>query len=159
MRRTFRILAGLIAGLVVVQAAAIAWAVAGEGHYIERGGAIDQASVEAAQNGGDLPFPEVVGYIIHGLNGGLVLPVLALVLFVVSFWARFPRSVALGAGVFGLVLAQVMLGYSLHGLPFLGALHGANALAVLSLAAFASFKARTPAQVLDQPSGDLVDAR
>ncbi|MBF8189066.1 hypothetical protein ITP53_25690, partial [Nonomuraea sp. K274] len=34
------------------------------------------------------PFPEVVGIIVHGINSGLVIPVLALVLLILSFFAR-----------------------------------------------------------------------
>ena len=36
---------------------------------------------------GEAPFPEFVGFILHGMNGMIVIPVLALLLLVSSFFA------------------------------------------------------------------------
>ena len=146
MVKAYRILAGLIAALVVVQAASMAWGVAGESAYIEGGGVIDKAFIESAQASGELPFPEIVGFIVHGLNGGMLIPAAALLLFLASFRARFPRAVALAGGVLGLVVAQVFMGYGLHGAAWLGLFHGANALAILGLAAYAASRATKATQ-------------
>ena len=47
MRATYRVLAYLLALEVVVQAAAIAWAVFGLSTWVENGGVLDKASLES----------------------------------------------------------------------------------------------------------------
>src|SRR5215212_2945487 len=108
MRTTYRVLAYLIAAEVAVQT----------------GGVFDSAVIESDEN----PFPEVWGLIVHGINGSAVIPLLALVLLVCSFFAKVPRGVAWATAVFVLVAVQVMLGFSVRDVPALGALHGVNAL-------------------------------
>src|SRR6266545_7468289 len=103
---------------------AIAYAIAGLGKWVEGGGVLDKAEIESEQ----MAFPELVGLIVHGLNGETVLPLLALALLVVSFFTKLPGAVKWAGLVLLLVIAQVMLGFLLHELPALGALHGLNAL-------------------------------
>jgi heme A synthase len=88
------------------------------------------------------PFPEVVGFMIHGLNGTLVIPALALLLFLVSLFAKVPRGIAAAGLVLLLVIIQVALGIFGHEYPFLGALHGLNALILLGSALNAARLAR-----------------
>ncbi len=126
MLKTFRLLAAVIMVLVGVQAASHAWGSAGFGAYIAGGAVVDKSFME--NTGGPLPFPEVVGLLIHGMNGGLVIPVVALGLLVVSFFTKAPGAIRWAAIVLGLVALQVSLGYAGHGLPILGLIHGANAL-------------------------------
>jgi heme A synthase len=133
MRRTYQVLAWLISGLVVVQAAAIAFAMAGVVHFVDGGGVIDKALVESE----DMAFPEIAGFIIHGMNGGMLIPLVALVLMGVSFGAKFPGARKWAAIVLGLVALQVFLGYGLYGAAALGVLHGANALLVFGSSAYA----------------------
>lgn len=140
MVTTYRLLAVTIAALVGVQAASHAWASAGLGHYVMGGGVVDKSMME--DTGGPLPFPEVAGILIHGLNGGLVIPAVALALLVVSFFAR-TRGAIRGAGVvLGLVALQMTLGYAAHGLPLLAPLHGLNALVLFGAALWARRVAR-----------------
>lgn len=134
MRKAYNALGWVVAGLVMLQAASMAWGVGGENHFIDSGGVVDKALVEAAEAGGEPPFPEVLGFPIHGLNGGLLIPVLALVLVGVSFRARLPRARRNAAFLFALVFVQVMLGYSIVDLPLLGFFHGLNALLVFAAA-------------------------
>ena len=147
MRRAYQVVAWLIAGLVAVQAAVVAFFGSGESKYIDSGGVIDRAMVESAQSSGELPFPEVVGVLIHGVNGGMVIPVVALVLLGVSFGTRVPGARKWAGIVVGLVAVQVTLGYSQGGLPALGLLHGTNAMLLFAAAVHAARLAGRAAQV------------
>jgi heme A synthase len=138
MRTTYRILAYLIAAEVAVQAAALAFGFAGLSHWVQTGGVLDSAVIESDET----PFPEFWGLIVHGINGSVVIPLLALVLLVCSFFAKVPRGVAWAVGVFVLVAVQVMLGFSVRDLPALGALHGLNALLLFATAFLAARRAR-----------------
>lgn len=144
MRAAYRVLASLVAFLVVVQAAAIAWAMSGLSAWVTDGGTLDAAAME---EGGELLFPEVAGFIVHGINGTVMIPVVALALLVVSFFAHVPRGVAWAGGVIALVAVQVLLGIVLHGAPLAGLVHGANAFLLLGVAAQAARRAvrSTPA--------------
>ena len=134
MRTTYRVLAYLLAVEVVVQAAAIAYAVFGEAAWIERGGILDKAVMESDA----IPFQEVVGFIVHGINGQLVVPLLAILLLVVSFFAKVPRGVMWAAIVLVVVVVQVLLGMFGRGVPALGLLHGINALILFAAAVTAA---------------------
>ncbi|NYJ08939.1 hypothetical protein [Petropleomorpha daqingensis] len=138
MRTTYRVLAYLIALEVVVQAGALALGVAGLVHWVDGGGVLDSAVVEGDSD----PFPEVVGLIVHGINGGIVVPVLALLLLIASFFARVPRGIPWALAVLGFVVVQVMLGYSLADVPALGAVHGINALLLFTAALITARRAR-----------------
>ena len=138
MRSVYRVLAALIALEVMVQAAALAFAFSGLDHWVSSGGVVDSAAIEGDTD----PFPEAVGLLVHGINGGIVVPALALLLLVVSFFARIPRGVTWAVAVFVLVMVQTMLGYSAGDLPALGALHGLNALLLFASALVAAHRAR-----------------
>lgn len=149
MRTTYRVLAWILAAEVVVQAAAIAYALFGLSAWIQGGGTLDQASMES-----DVWFDGVAGFIVHGINGQIVVPLVALVLLVISFFAKLPRGVAYAGALFGMVVLQVLLGMFARGLPALGALHGALALGILVVAILAArlragapVAAREPARV------------
>jgi heme A synthase len=149
MRSVYRVLAYLIAAEVVVQAAALAYAVGGLTHWVGGGGVLDSATLESDE----LSFPEIAGFIVHGINGSIVVPTLALLLVISSFFAHVPRGVAWAAAVLGLVVVQIMLGFSIPDVPSLGALHGANALAVFTVAFLTARRARVRADAsVDQPA-------
>ena len=68
MVSTYRILAFTIAALALgAQAATHAWSSAGLGLFVMNGGVVDAAMMEST--GGPLPFPEVLGILVHGMNG------------------------------------------------------------------------------------------
>ena len=71
---------------------------------------------------------------IHGINGLMIIPLIALIFLIVSFFAKIPGGVRWAAIVFGLVVLQVLLGMFGHENAYLGLLHGVNALAVLGTA-------------------------
>jgi hypothetical protein len=133
MRTVYKVLAYLVAGLVVVQAMAIAWAIAGLGNWIDSGGVLDKSVGESQ----DMPFPEIRGLIVHGLNGGMIIPLVALVLLVWSFFAKIPGAIKFALAVFVLVAVQVTLGYAIHGWALAGLFHGGNALLLFATALYA----------------------
>lgn len=139
MRITYRVLAFAICGLVMLQAASHAWASAGIAIYLAEGGTIDLAS-------GTMPdFPEAVGLMIHGMNGMYAIPIVALALLVVAFFAKIPRGSMWAGIVLALVALQVTLGLLGHEMTTLAFLHGVNALALFGTALAAGLRAKAPA--------------
>ena len=120
-----------------MQAAAIAYAVFGLFKFIDNGAVVDKATQESGET-----FDGVVGFIVHGFNGYLIVPALALILLVVAFFAKVPGGVKWAAILFGLVVLQFMLGGFAHEVPAVGAVHGLNALAVFTVALIAARRAR-----------------
>lgn len=139
MRKLYTGLAWTVAGGVVVQAAAIAFAFGGMLNLVSEGGVVDKALLEAFQAGG----VGELGFLIHGVAGGVVIPLLALALLVVSFFVRERGARLWAAIVFGLVALQVTLGFSITDMPYLGLIHGANALAVVAAASIAALRTRS----------------
>ena len=76
MRTAYKVLAYLVAVEVAIQAMAVVWAVAGLGKWVDGGGVLDKAVMESEGT----PFPEVFGFIVHGINGTFVIPGIALLL-------------------------------------------------------------------------------
>ena len=134
MRAVYRILAFVVAAEVAIQASLVVWGDAGLGRYIDQVGVVDKSTFETAFEGGPAPFPEFVGLLVHGLNGTIVIPALALLLLVSSFFAKVQRGIVFALAVFGLVALQANLGFAGHAVPSLGALHGINALVLFSTA-------------------------
>ncbi len=149
MVTVYRAIALVIAALVGVQAASHAWSSAGLGLFIERGGVIDKAFLESAGSGGTLPFPELLGFMIHGMNGMFVIPSVALLLLIVSLFARFRGAVIWSAVILALVALQVTLGLAGHGMSTLALLHGFNALLLFGATLFAARAARTTKPTVD----------
>jgi hypothetical protein len=131
MKKAYRVLARLIAALVVVQAAAIAYGAFAIDKVIEKakdhGNTIADASSKL--DGG-------AGYGVHGLVGMLVIPLVAIILFVVAFMAHIPDGVKWAGFILLDVVVQVVLGLAAHGVAALGWLHGPNALVLFALAVY-----------------------
>jgi hypothetical protein len=150
MKSVYRALAYLIALEVVIQAAAIAFAVAGLGKWIMEGGVLDAAAMESESSG----FTEEVGFMIHGINGQMIVPLIALLLLISSFFAKIPGGVMWAGLVLATVVVQVLLGIFGHGAPVLGLVHGAVAFVLFTFAVIAARKSesalggleRTPAR-------------
>lgn len=146
MRATYRFLGFLIALLIAVQAATIAWAFAGLGKWVEDGNVLDSAAMEAEE---ELGFVEEWGFFIHGFfNGMVAIPLAALLLLIVSFFVRIKGTTWAALAVFLLVVIQVLLG-SLsrwEGIPVLGLLHGLNALILFVGVLHAVRLAKKPAE-------------
>jgi hypothetical protein len=131
MRRIYSVLAWVVAAGVVVQAAAIAFGFGGMTSYVMDGGVVDKALVESEEGA----FTGDVGFLVHGLVGGLVLPVAAFALGIVSFLVKeVPRARTMAWATFALVFVQGSAGYSIPDMPYVGIFHGANALLLLVVA-------------------------
>jgi len=156
MRTTYRVLAALVCALVALQAAFHVWATAGMGIWIDEGGVLDKGTGEAI-GAGEQPWPELTGFILHGMSGMFVIPVVALALVVVALVARFPGAVPRALLVLGLVVTQVTLGLLGHSYPWLGFLHGINALVLFTAAVTAQRHAAVRATTA-VPAREAVDA-
>ncbi len=151
MKKTYRFLGYAIAVLVVVQAGAIAWAFFGLTSWIDNdGGVVDKAYLECTdcESFGVAEW----GFAIHMFFNGLVLiPLLGLIMLITSFFAKIPGGIAWAAGIFGLIVLQVIV------LPMLsrevgsgfGALHGVNALVLMGAAAAAARRVDTTTTTTD----------
>lgn len=143
MRTAYKVLAWLVALEVVIQAAAMVYAVAGLGAWIDQGGVLDKGAFDS----GKTLFPEMVGMMIHGMNGMMIIPVLALALMVVSFFAKVPGGVKWAGFVLLAVVVQVSLGLLGHEVSVLGMFHGINALILFSVAVMAGVRAHRSERV------------
>src|SRR4028118_1287475 len=106
MRNVYRVLAYLIAALVVVQAATIAFAIFGLVDWVEGGGTLDKAAMESGQ----VSFTGDIGFMLHGMGGTMLIPLLTLLLLIVSFFAKVSGGVKWALIVLAVVAAQVLLG-------------------------------------------------
>jgi hypothetical protein len=139
VRAAYRILAGLIAIGVVLQAAFIAVAWFTVLHDTDSGAVFDK-NTEGNW-----------GQVAHSSVGMMVLPVIALLLLVVSFFAGIPGGVKWAAITLGVTVLQVVLAFASYGAPAVGGLHGLNAFALAGVASVAMRKARlaeAPAQTV-----------
>ena len=152
MRKTYRVLGYVIAAEVVVQAMAIAYALSGLSYWIaEDGGVLDEQVMESDS----LSFAGLGGFITHGINGTMVIPLLALLFLVVSFFAKLPGASKRAGAVVGLVVLQVALGIGSHAVPLAIVFHALNAFAILVVAFTAAQRAGAdvPAAVAEQRVG------
>ncbi|NUW33393.1 hypothetical protein HTZ77_18440 [Nonomuraea sp. SMC257] len=138
MRIVYKVLAYLVAIEVAVQASVMVFGDAGLGKWVGQGGVLDKTVMESEAS----PFPEVIGFMVHGINGMMVIPVIALLLLISSFFARVPGAVKAAGLVLLLVAVQVTLGLFGHDIPALGALHGINALLLFTSALYAARRDR-----------------
>ena len=145
MRNVYRVLAFLVAIEVVVQAMAIAYGIAGVAHWVEEdGGVLNKAVFDSD----DPEFTGIGGFITHGINGTMIIPLIVILLLIVSFFAKVPGGVRFAAIIFGLVALQVFLGIFSHSVPFVVVLHVLNAFLILG----ASLAAGRAASVAPAPA-------
>ena len=124
MKSVYRVLAYAIPALVAVQAAAIAFGFFGLGKWIEDGGTLDKASMESSNT----HFTGDLGLMIHGMNGQMLIPLVALLLLIVSFFAKVPGGSKWAAFVLLDVVVQVAFAFGAFSAPVVGMFHGLNAL-------------------------------
>lgn len=136
MKNVYRVLALLVAAGVMVQAAAIAFGMFGLIKWIENGGSLDKSTELTPDIGG------FTGFSLHGTAGIMVIPVIALLFLVSSFFAKVPGGIKWALIVFGVTVLQVALGLFSHSLAGLGWLHGANALILFGVAVTAAMRVR-----------------
>ena len=137
MKTAYRALSYLLAGLVLVQAAAIAYAIAALGYWVsEDGGVVDKALMESD----DPEFGGLTGFMVHGMNGMMVIPLVTIALLVVSFFVKRAGATKWAAILFGLVVVQIVLGIASHSIPYAIMLHALNAFAIFTVAALAGHR-------------------
>jgi hypothetical protein len=129
VRAVYRILAMIIAAGVVVQAAAITFAMFDIEHKTDDG----VFYTKDTENG---------GIALHQVLGERVIPVVALAFLIVAFFARIPGGVKWAAITFGVLVLQIILAYAGKPVPFIGVLHAINAFALAAVASIAMRKAR-----------------
>jgi hypothetical protein len=129
VRLVYRILAMLIAAGVVVQTAAIAFAL----FDIEKKTDDGQFYSKDTHNG---------GVALHSVLGEMVIPVIALLLLIVSFFAGIPGGVKWAAITFGVLVLQIVFALGGDLVPAVGGLHAINAFALAAVASIAMRKAR-----------------
>ncbi len=142
MRSTYRVLAYLIAAAVFVQAATIAFAWFDVLTTVDAGEVFDENSEGNA------------GHALHFMIGTFLIPLLALVLLIFSFFAKVPGGVKWAAIIFGIVVLQYMLAaLAFIVAPVIGALHGINALVLAIVASNAGRRAMTaPESLVEAPA-------
>jgi len=145
MRTAYKVLAFLVAAEVAVQAMVMVWGIAGLGKWVDGGGVLDKAVFEEAMGSGGMPFSEFAGLLVHGINGMFVIPLIALLLLIVSFFTKVRGAIKWATIVFALVVAQGQIGFLGHEFPLAGALHGLNALVMFGTAIYAGRRLRAAA--------------
>jgi hypothetical protein len=136
MKRLYRVLAYMIAAGVVLQAAAIAYAVFGMFEWVSAGGIIDKALIESE----DPQLGGITGFNLHQMVGVTILPLLALLFLISSFFARIPGGIRWALIVFTTTLVQSLLGIYAHHSAAVGWLHGAVALILFTSAAVSGIR-------------------
>ena len=85
-----------------------------------------------------------IGHMLHSA-GGIIIPLLTLVLLIVSFFAKIPGGVKWAGFVFAAGVGQMVLGILAYSVPAVGALHGINAFVLAVVAGLAGRRATTTA--------------
>lgn len=147
MKTVYRVFAFLIAALVMVQAAAVAYGFFGLGKWIEDGGTLDKGAMESDTT----HFTGGGGLAVHGILGSAGIPLIALVFVVIALFAKIPGGAKWALITFVTVIVQVTLGIAAHSVPILGLLHGIVALALFGVAITAGM--RVPKALAGRPAG------
>ena len=144
MRAAYLWLARLISLMVVVQAMTITFAVAGLFHWISTGGGVVDDSVVKGWDQNPPTFEGAIGHFIHWMAGERVIPAIALLLLIVSFFAKVSKGVVIALVLFVLVVLQTVSGLYADGMPYLGLWHGFNAFLIFGASMAAAMKAKKP---------------
>lgn len=137
MKSAYRVLAGLTCLLVLVQAAAIAFGTFGIISFVEDGNDYTKAIGEerAAEAGG-------IGQNIHSF-GAMAIALVAILLLIVSFFAKIDDGVKWAGIVFVAVLLQWVFAIIAFSAPVVGLLHGLNAFVIFGTAMTAMQRAKS----------------
>ena len=135
MNNVYRILAFTIAGLCMVQVAAIGYQIFGILGYVGSGQTLDGALAESETYGGS------GGAMVHHIGASLI-SLLVLVLLVFSFFARIPGGVKWALILLGAMVLQWAFAILAYSIPATGFLHAANALIVFSVAGMTGARVR-----------------
>jgi hypothetical protein len=147
MRKAHQILAGILAAEVVIQAMAIAYAIAGVFHWIDKEGGVLNSTIFNSWEDEHPTFRGSGGYGLHAINGGMLIPLIAIALLVVSILAakQVDGAAKRGGILFGLVALQWILGNFAHDAVVLAPLHALNGFGIFAMAIVTVRKASAPA--------------
>jgi hypothetical protein len=135
MRATYKALCHTIAGLVVVQAAAIAFAMFGVLHYVDGGDSLNKSLAEDRSG-----FDGAAGWVVHSF-GAILISLIVIILLILSLFAKIPGGTKWAGILFLVVLLQWVLAIVAFGAPVVGALHAINAFAIAGIAEAAAKQA------------------
>jgi hypothetical protein len=131
MKATYRVLAYLIPVIVALQASFIALGTFGLGSWVEKGNDFTKSVLESGGSSGD------VGFMLHGI-GAQAAALVALLLLIVSFFAKIEGGVRAALFVFLDVILQWVLAFVSFGVWAVGILHGLNAFLLFGLGMMAA---------------------
>ncbi|GAC1608253.1 MAG: hypothetical protein NVS3B26_04410 [Mycobacteriales bacterium] len=151
MRRTYQVLAYVLVAEVIVQAMAIATALAGLGKWIDDGHTLTKAVQESHPR-----FAGALGFPIHAINGEMLIPLIVLALLAVSFFAKVADGTRRALILVALIAVQVALGIALQGVPYVALLHVLNAFAILAVAWRTAQSAAVPGSAQDSSARSRV---
>jgi hypothetical protein len=141
MRKTYRIVADIIAIDVVIQAMVMVFALAGLFKWIDDGATLDKSVVESWET--DPPdFTGSIGHFIHVVNGTFLFPLLGLILLIVAFFAHVKGGVKWAAIIAVSIVVQIVAGQTSDAVPAIGLIHGLNAFILFGAALMAARSAR-----------------
>lgn len=142
MKSTYRVLAYVIAGLVVLQAVWIALSSFTVIKAVDSGRTINE---DAAG----------IGAVLHGFGGMYAIPLVTIALVVVSFFAKVTGGVKWALFILLAVAVQITLAFLSFGVPQIGALHGLNAFVIIALSLIAGTRAGR--QLTARPAGESAE--
>ena len=128
MKATYRVLAYLMAAVVVLQATFIALGLFGLAHWVDDGNSLTKSAIE--NDAGSVGGGTALG--LH-FFGAMAAVLVALLLLITSFFAKIEGGVKWAALVVGDVVLQWVLGLTAFSLVALGALHALNAFVMIGL--------------------------
>ena len=130
------------------------FAVAGLGLWISDGNSVSESNF----NENTVPdFFGSIGLDLHAMNGTMLIPLVALVLLILSFFAKIPGGSKWAGFVLLAIVVQITLGIGGHIVAISGLLHGLNAFILFSVAVHAGRRVSTlPADVATTPEGAAV---
>ena len=154
MKSVYRVLAYVVAALVAFQSAVVVFAIFGLFSYVEGGGVLDASSQQNTSFTGD------IGFMLHGIGGTLVIPLVGLLLLISSFFAKIPGGIKWALIVAAAIIVQIAMGLFAFGAPVLGLLHGLNAMVLFGVAVTAAMRVRraTAAAPASPATADSADA-
>lgn len=136
MKVTYRILTYLIASGVVLQAASIAFGFFGIGRWVVAGNTLDRHTFlhTTTELGG------YTGLAIHYVVGQVIMPLLGLALFSLSFFTRVRHATTWAGALVVSIIVQLLLGLAAFHQAPAGAVHGFLAIVIFAVAAAAGHR-------------------
>lgn len=152
MRGAYRAIALTIPVLVALQAAFIGLNMFGLFKWVDDGGSLTKSALE-----GDWEWDGAIGAMLHGMVGLMLIPLLALILLIVSFFTKAPGSVKWAGIVLAVTVLQVVLAFVAFGVPAIGALHGLNAFLLFGVAMMAAQTVKNATADASASTGERVE--